>query len=94
MSVAHPALLAIGVVVAMAFIRPLFRYFFRNWDQLVEDANLSTSEDRKISAFFFVLGGCFSSAHFQLNLLAFLLVLVTIVAATYHVLLYGTQWLS
>ena len=86
MSVAHPWFLLAAIGVALVFVRPAFRYFFRNWDQLVEDANLSSSEDRKIAVVFYVLGGCFTSAHFQINLLGFLLTLGTIVATIYHLL--------
>ncbi len=93
MPIEHPYLLATAVAVAVVCVRPLFQYFFYNWSQLAEDATLTSSEDRKIAAYFLALGGCFGSAHFQLNFLGFLFVLATIVATTYHLLAIASQWI-
>jgi hypothetical protein len=59
---------------------------------MLEDARVATPEDRRFTAVFVALGGCFSTAHFQLNLLGFLFVLATSVATIYHLLMFPLQW--
>ena len=92
MEIGHPVLFAVAALVTIAFVRPLFRYFFRDWGQMLEDAGLSTSDDRWITGYFVALSGWFRSAHFNLNLIGFVVTLAAICALFYNILAIGSGW--
>lgn len=89
MTVDHPTLLIVAALLSLFFVLPVGRFFFGHREQLLEDAGLSTKEDRWLSAYYFALTGWIGNSSFILGTIMFVVVMAAICTGLYK----GLVWL-